>query len=178
MVDRKLTGLNPFITLFCGLLFGILVTQALVVRPLPSARQECSGLRRLCSSLPLVPNQHDKAVDTVIDDPSTRVEELTLPSLQQRERVLYLMGTLTGRHTRNCHRTVQKHYRMQVYNRYTPIIGFEDRARHGFMSHVRRAAKQVSRLFEKETEVTRIFSSARRESGKSSGLQRSYEGHK
>ncbi|KAM0753122.1 family 69 glycosyltransferase [Meredithblackwellia eburnea MCA 4105] len=112
--------------------------------------------------------------------------QVSLPTLDQRARVFHLLATLTGHHTRFCLRNAQPAYRRQVYERYSPLVGYERRrTRKGAMGLLKGMVPKVARRgffnFEEESEVEKIFSTASRDSrnrkgGK--GLRPAYEGHK
>lgn len=186
-VRRKL---NPFATLIFGILFGSIFTHWLAVSP-PSALPagpaiEESKLSRTEVAFLLqaggaeAEKWRGTAPETWTHSPGAAPRELSLPTMAQRRRVLDIMGTLTGKHTRTCLRTAQKPYRLQVYERYSPIVGFQDR-KQGFFGRIRHAVKDARKMFEEETEVSRIFATASRDPRKfrgGKGLRPSYEGHK
>ncbi|GAA5824305.1 hypothetical protein JCM5353_007014 [Sporobolomyces roseus] len=114
---------------------------------------------------------------------------VALPTLAQRERVFKIMATLTGHHTRFCLRNAQKAYRRQVYERYEPLVGYEQKSkRKGLFQRV--VPKVARRGFfssdDEMTEVEQIFShskdgrDAKAVAGtKGRSLSRTpYEGHK
>lgn len=99
------------------------------------------------------------------------------------------MATLTGHHTRFCLRNAQKAYRRQVYERYEPLVGYEQKSkRKGLFQRV--VPKVARRGFfssdDEMTEVEQIFShskdgrDAKAVAGtKGRSLSRTpYEGHK
>lgn len=53
-----------------------------------------------------------------------------LPTLDQRFRILEIIGSLSAHHTKECTRTPQKPYVEQVHQRYKPLFGFKPQ-RHG-----------------------------------------------
>jgi alpha-1,3-mannosyltransferase len=53
-----------------------------------------------------------------------------LPTLDQRYRILEIIGSLSAHHTKECTRTPQKPYVEQVHQRYKPLFGFKPH-RHG-----------------------------------------------
>ncbi|KAG8921887.1 capsular associated protein [Tulasnella sp. 418] len=48
---------------------------------------------------------------------------IPIPTLEQRERILHLMTTLTQHHTKDCTRFSQPLYADQVADRYAPLVG-------------------------------------------------------
>ncbi|KWU47204.1 hypothetical protein RHOSPDRAFT_14547 [Rhodotorula sp. JG-1b] len=96
---------------------------------------------------------------------------VSLPTLDQRERVFKILSTLTGYHTRYCLRNAQKAYRRQVYERYEPLVGYEQHGKH----------KGIARRSffgdndDEKTEIEQIFSHSR---DGTKALRAGYEGHK
>ena len=95
------------------------------------------------------------------------------------------LSTLTGYHTRYCLRNAQKSYRRQVYERYEPLVGFEQHhKRKGLRGHLQRIVPKVARrgIFadssDERTEVEQIFSHSRHGADGKSSLATSYDGHK
>ncbi|SCZ88408.1 BZ3500_MvSof-1268-A1-R1_Chr2-1g04391 [Microbotryum saponariae] len=107
-----------------------------------------------------------------------RTKQTSLPTLEQRERIIKVLGTLTGRHTRFCLRKAQKAYRRQVYERYEPIVGYQRKnSRRGVLSRLVPNLLKKRGLFShsdhEETEINKIFHSDSRNGGK--GMS---QGHK
>jgi len=94
---------------------------------------------------------------------------ISLPTLEQRERIFSLLGTLTGHHTRYCLRKAQPAYRKQVYERYEPLVGYAHKAhRRGPISALKRIVPGMvkRRLFDEvkdDKEVEKIFGSPERD---------------
>ncbi|BGP24786.1 capsule protein, glycosyltransferase family 69 protein [Rhodotorula toruloides] len=134
-----------------------------------------------------VPWKGSAVVETWTQRQGTHRNLVSLPTIEQRERVFRILSTLTGYHTRYCLRNAQKAYRRQVYERYEPLVGYEQHGkRKGLRGHLKAIVPKVARrgFFggseDEKTEVEQIFSH-HRDGGSGSGgnsLSRSYEGHK
>lgn len=106
---------------------------------------------------------------------------ISLPTLEQRHRILSLLATLTPHHTRYCLRKAQKAYRRQVYERYEPLVGYEregGRSGKGLGARLRGLSKRSwwgSKEKEKDDEVEKIFNSRARNG---MGLKKGERQHK
>jgi alpha-1,3-mannosyltransferase len=107
---------------------------------------------------------------------------VSLPTLDQRERVFKILSTLTGYHTRYCLRNAQKAYRRQVYERYEPLVGYEQHGKHkGFRGRLKSFVPRIARRSffgdndDEKTEIEQIFSHSR---DGTKALRAGYEGHK
>ncbi|GAA5902385.1 hypothetical protein JCM5296_003127 [Sporobolomyces johnsonii] len=134
-----------------------------------------------------VPWKGSGPVETWTQRQGVHRNQISLPTLDQRERVFKVLATLTGHHTRYCLRNAQKAYRRQVYERYEPLVGYERKSqRKGILQRV--VPKLARRRFfssdDDVSEVEQIFSHSRegRDASGSGGsaLQSRtvYEGHK
>lgn len=107
---------------------------------------------------------------------------VSLPTLDQRERVFKILATLTGYHTRYCLRNAQKAYRRQVYERYEPLVGYEQHGkRKGLRGHLKAFVPKIARRSffgdtdDEKNEIEQIFSHSR---DGTKALRAGYEGHK
>ncbi|GAA5968843.1 hypothetical protein JCM21900_001795 [Sporobolomyces salmonicolor] len=134
-----------------------------------------------------VPWKGSGPVETWTQRQGVHRNQISLPTLDQRERVFKVLATLTGHHTRYCLRNAQKTYRRQVYERYEPLVGYERKSqRKGIFQRV--VPKLARRRFfssdDDVSEVEQIFSHSRdgRDASGSGGSalqsRTAYEGHK
>ncbi|BGP40150.1 hypothetical protein JCM10449v2_004108 [Rhodotorula kratochvilovae] len=130
-----------------------------------------------------VPWKGSAVVETWTQRQGIHRNVVSLPTVEQRERVFRTLSTLTGYHTRYCLRNAQKAYRRQVYERYEPLVGYEQHhKRKGLRGHLQRIVPKIARrgFFadnDDRSEVEQIFSHSRSGAdGKS--IQHGYEGHK
>ncbi|KIO24406.1 glycosyltransferase family 69 protein [Tulasnella calospora MUT 4182] len=64
------------------------------------------------------------------------------PTIEQRERILALLSSLTAHHTRECTRSAQSIYHEQAIDRYAPLVGHSPPPASSFLSHFRASESQ------------------------------------
>lgn len=123
-IRRKVPALA---SLLIGVLLGLLVAQAFTPAVSTAFIPPIHTVELILSTLQ--PQAREKwNANTNLNQFSQRLglsSQNSLPTLQQRRRVLQLLATLTGHHTRYCLRKAQKPYVKQVYSRYDPLVGYE-----------------------------------------------------